>query len=193
MVLIVTIGPAIDCNDPGARNSKRFPVKANGLVRLRSPGSVGSTGSVSTPISRVPFDLELLAPPLAIWSKTSASWSPRKIEMMAGGGLVGPQPVVVAGRGDRGPQQAAVLVHGADDGGAEDEELGVGVRGVSRQQQVALGRGAEAEVGGLARAVDARERLLVEQALQAVLLGAALNGRHHQPLGGGGNGEALEH
>ena len=60
-------------------------MKANGLVRLRSPGSVGRTGRVSTPISRVPFSCELVAPPLAIWSKTSVSWSPRKIEMIAGG------------------------------------------------------------------------------------------------------------
>ena len=51
MVLMVTMGPAIDCSEPGARNSNRLPVKANGLVRLRSPGSVGRTGRVSTPIS----------------------------------------------------------------------------------------------------------------------------------------------
>ena len=73
MVLIVTIGPAIDCSDPGARNSKRLPVKANGLVRLRSPGSVGSAGRVSTPMVSIPFCLDVVAPPLAIWSKTSVS------------------------------------------------------------------------------------------------------------------------
>ena len=71
--MIATIGPAIDWSEPGARNSKRLPVKANGLVRLRSPGSVGSTGSVSTPMMIVPFSLELVAPPLAIWSNTSVS------------------------------------------------------------------------------------------------------------------------
>ena len=53
------------CSEPGARNSKRLPVKANGLVRLRSPGSVGSTGRVSTPIISVPFSFEEVAPPLA--------------------------------------------------------------------------------------------------------------------------------
>ena len=89
--MIVTIGPAIDCSEPGARNSKRLPVNANGLVRLRSPGSVGSTGSVSTPIISVPFSFEFVAPPLAIWSNTSVSWSPRKIEMIAGGASLAPR------------------------------------------------------------------------------------------------------
>ena len=168
-------------------------MKANGLVRLRSPGSVGSTGRVSTPISRVPFSLELVAPPLAIWSKTSASWSPRKIEMMAGGASLAPEPVVVGGRGHRGPQQAAELVDGADDRGAEDQELGVVVRRVAREEEVALGGVAEREVDVLAGAVDAGERLLVEQALHAVLLGHPLQGRHQQLLVVGGHVGPLEH
>ena len=49
IVLMVTIGVAIDCSEPGARNSKRLPVKAKGLVRLRSPGSVGSAGQSVDP------------------------------------------------------------------------------------------------------------------------------------------------
>ena len=55
IVLMVTIGPPTDCIDPGARNSNLLPVKANGLVRLRSPGSVGRTGRVSAPMISVPF------------------------------------------------------------------------------------------------------------------------------------------
>ena len=39
MVFIATSGPDTDCDEPTARNSKRLPVKANGEVRLRSPGS----------------------------------------------------------------------------------------------------------------------------------------------------------
>ena len=73
MVLMVIMGPAIDCSEPGARNSNRLPVKAKGLVRLRSPGSVGRTGRVSTPISIEPFSFDEVAPPWAICSKTSAS------------------------------------------------------------------------------------------------------------------------
>src|ERR1700712_2925836 len=149
------------CIEPGARNSKRLPVNANGLVRLRSPGSVGSTGRVSTPIWSLPFSLEEVAPPLAIWSKTSVSWSPRKIEMIAGG--------------------------------AEDQELRVVVGGVAREHQVALGRVAQREVDVLAGAVDALERLLVEQALHAVLAGDLLQRDHQQLLVVGGDVRQLEH
>ena len=68
-----TSGPAMDCPPPTARNSNRLPQKANGLVRLRSPASFGSFGSVSTPISRVPLLFDDLAPPFLICSKTSVS------------------------------------------------------------------------------------------------------------------------
>src|SRR5450432_247056 len=91
IVLMVTIGPATDWPDPGARNSNRLPVKANGLVRLRSPGSVGKFGNVSTPIVSVPFSLDDVAPPFAIWSNTSVNWSPKKIEMIAGGASLAPR------------------------------------------------------------------------------------------------------
>ena len=73
MVLIATIGPAIDWEEPTARNSNRLPVKANGLVRLRSPGSLGRWGSVSTPTVSVPRSFDELTPPFEIWSKMSAS------------------------------------------------------------------------------------------------------------------------
>ena len=90
MVFIATSGPAIDWPDPTARNSKRFPVKAKGLVRLRSPASLGSVGRVSTPTISVSLPLELLAPPLATCSKMSVSCSPRKTEMIAGGASLAP-------------------------------------------------------------------------------------------------------
>ncbi len=51
--------------------------------------------------------------------------------------LVGPQAMVVGGRGHRHPQQAGELVHGADDRCAEHQELGVLVRRVTGHQQVA--------------------------------------------------------
>ena len=52
--------------------------------------------------------------------------------------FVGPQAMVVGGGGHRCPQQPAELVHGPDDGAAEDQELGVLVGCVTRQEQVAL-------------------------------------------------------
>ena len=81
----------------------------------------------------------------------------------------------------------------ADDGRAEHQELGVVVRGVARQQQIALGRVAEREVDVLARTVDALERLLVEQTLHAVLVGQPFERRHQQLLVVGGDVGPLEH
>ena len=73
IVFSIIIGTAIVWPEPGARNSNRLPVKANGLVRLRSPGSVGSTGRVSTPMIMLPLPFDDVAAPLAICSNTSAS------------------------------------------------------------------------------------------------------------------------
>ena len=77
MVFKATWGPAMDWPEPTARNSKRLPVKAKGLVRLRSPGSMGSGGRVSTPMCMTPFCLEPLTLPSLICSNTSVSCSPR--------------------------------------------------------------------------------------------------------------------
>jgi hypothetical protein len=45
---------------------------------------------VSTPITICPLLFDDVARPVAICSNTSASWSPRKIEMMAGGASLAP-------------------------------------------------------------------------------------------------------
>ena len=73
IVLRMIIGTLMVWPEPGARNSNRLPVKANGLVRLRSPGSVGRCGRVSTPMIMVPLPFDEVAAPLAICSNTSAS------------------------------------------------------------------------------------------------------------------------
>ena len=74
-----------------ARNSNLLPVKANGLVRLRSPASRGSLGSTDTPVSRMPPLLVVFASPFSIWPKMSVSMSPRKIERIAGGASLAPR------------------------------------------------------------------------------------------------------
>ena len=90
IVLRIVFGPEQDWLEPGARNSNLLPVKANGLVRLRSVASRGSGGSVSAPIFIAPgWRLEVGAP-FSSWSITSASWSPRYIEMIAGGASFAP-------------------------------------------------------------------------------------------------------
>ena len=76
--------------DDTARNSNLLPVKANGLVRLRSPASRGSFGSTLTPMSMMPPCFVDVAAPFSSCSKMSVSWSPRNTDRMAGGASLAP-------------------------------------------------------------------------------------------------------
>ena len=68
------------------RNSNLLPVKAKGVVRLRSVASRLRTGTVDTPESSLPEASSWMESALeTIWSTTLSSWSPRQMEMMAGG------------------------------------------------------------------------------------------------------------
>jgi len=78
-------GPAKLWFEPTALNSNFAPVKANGEVLFLSVASLGSLGRESTPISRTPPFFELFAPPFSICSIISVNWSPKKIEIIAGG------------------------------------------------------------------------------------------------------------
>ena len=83
-------------------------------------------------------------------------------------------------------QQPLELVHRAQHGGAEHEELDVVVRRVAGVQQVVPQVVAHAPVQVLAGAVDAGERLLVHQAGEAVLRRHPPQHlhRHHLVIGG---------
>jgi hypothetical protein len=105
---------------------------------------------------------------------------------MAGGASLAPKAVVVGGGGHGGAQQRPILVQGADGGGTEHQELGVGVRGIARIKQAAQLGIADGVVEVLARAVDAGKGLLVQQADHAVALGHAAQGGHHQLVVVGG-------
>ena len=80
--------------------------------------------------------------------------------------------MIVAGVRDAGAQQPLPLVDRADDGGAEHQKLHVVVRRGPGAEQVVAELVGQRPVVVLAGAVDAGERLLVEQARQTVL------GRH---------------
>ena len=54
MVFSTVFGPPMLKLEPTARNSNLLPVKANGLVRLRSPASRGSFGRTLAPTSMNP-------------------------------------------------------------------------------------------------------------------------------------------
>ena len=189
---MATSGPAIDWLEPTARNSKRLPVKAKGLVRLRSPASLGSGGRTSTPTVSVPLPLEAFAPPALICSKMSVNWSPRKTEMIAGGASLAPRRWSLPAWATTARSRAAVLVDCPNNRRAEDEELHVGVRRVAGVQEVALAGAAQRPVDVLARAVDAGEGLLVQQAGHAVLLRHAAERDHDELLVVGGDVGRLE-
>ena len=84
-------------------------------------------------------------------------------------GLVGPEAVVVAAVGHDRPEEITVEMDGPDHRRAEHEELHVGVGRLTRLEEVAE-LAADRPVDVLARAVDAGERLLMEEARHAVLL-----------------------
>ena len=107
--------------------------------------------------------------------------------------LVGAEPVVLADVGDRGAQQPLVLVHRLDHRGAEEEEVDVVGRRVARVEQVGAAVGPHRPVVVLARAVDAGERLLVQQADEAVAAGDAFQRLHQQLLVVGADVGVLEH
>ncbi len=77
--------------EPGARNSNRLPVKANGEVRLRSPPCSGTGGSTGLPRPRnFPDTSSAGLPAATALNAFSSSW-PRKIEMIAGGASLAPR------------------------------------------------------------------------------------------------------
>jgi hypothetical protein len=96
--------------------------------------------------------------------------------------LVRAEAVVLARVGHRGAQERLVLVDGRDDRRAEEQEPQVRRRVVARLEQVLPGVGAHRPVVVLARAVDAGERLLVQQAHQAVAARDVLQDLHRQLL-----------
>ncbi len=85
-----------------------------------------------------------------------------------------------------------MLVDGLDHRGAEEQEVEVVGGGVARLEQVVAGVGPHRPVVVLARAVHARERLLVQQADEAVLAGHALHHLHRQLLVIGADVRVLE-
>ena len=54
MALRVTLASAMESEEPTMRNSNLLPVKAKGVVRLRSVPSRLRTGTVDTPESSLP-------------------------------------------------------------------------------------------------------------------------------------------
>ena len=105
--------------------------------------------------------------------------------------LVRAEAMVVAGAGGGRAQEVGVQVDRADDGQQHGEEDRVLLRVRARLQQVAPAVG-DGPVAVLAAAVDAGERLLVQQALHAVALGRAAQDLHDEHVVVHGEVELLE-
>ena len=90
--------------------------------------------------------------------------------------------MVVTGRGDGSTEQPLMEVDGADHRGAEGQELGVLVRVVAGLEEVADTGAADGPVDVLAGSVDARERLLSEEADETMLGSDAAEQRHREHL-----------
>ena len=81
----------MDADEPTARNSNLFPVKANGDVRLRSVLSFSTSGSLATPSLIIACAAFADVLPAAIDSIIAVRLWPMKTEMMAGGASLAPR------------------------------------------------------------------------------------------------------
>ena len=95
--------------------------------------------------------------------------------------------MIVSGRRDDRAQERPEKMDASDHRAAEEQEVEIVVRGVSRVEEIPLGRVSDRPVHVLARAVDAGEGLFVEQADEAMLERGALHDRHHELLVIGGH------
>ncbi len=112
--------------------------------------------------------------------------------MIAGGASLAPSRWSWPGVRDRRAQQRLVLVDRLDHRRAEEQELQVLLRRVARLEQVQAGVGAHRPVVVLARPVHARERLLVQQAHEAIAARGVLQDLHRQHLMVGADVRVLE-
>ena len=86
----VVFGPEIESEEPTERNSKRFPVNANGEVLFLSVESFGIGGRTSTPMDIFWRVFELYGVPSFMDFRIDSSSSPRYMEITAGGASCAP-------------------------------------------------------------------------------------------------------
>ena len=144
--------------EPSMRNSNLLPVKAKGEVRFRSVVSMARSGSTCTPVS----SFSAARPHRGVvlnGLQNGGELIPQEHGNDGGRGLVGAQPVVVAGRGHRDAQQVLIFVHALDNGRQEQQELGVFGGFLAGVQQVLAGVCGDGPVVVLAAAVDPIEGL----------------------------------
>ncbi|CDC68125.1 unknown [Oscillibacter sp. CAG:155] len=97
-----------------------------------------------------------------------------------GRSLLSAQTVVIAGEGHGGPQEVLIVIHALDEGGQEQQELGVLAGRGAGLEEVLAAVGGQGPVVVLAGAVDAGKGLFVQQAHQTVAVGHLLHDLHGQ-------------
>jgi hypothetical protein len=182
IVLSTVFGHATDALEPTARNSNLLPVKANGEVRLRSLVCFGICGRVVAPSSRRAALHRLLRVARLELVEDVGQHVAEEDRHDRRRSLVGAEAMVIGRARDRAAQQLRMHIHRADHRAEEGEELHVRVRVVARVEQVHARVGRQRPVVVLARAVDAREGLLMHQAREAMALGGLLEHAHGDHL-----------
>ena len=169
------------------RNSNLFPVKAKGLVRLRSVRSCGSLGREAAPISILPPLLRYVG--LAVGGRVEDVGELVAEENGDDGGrsLVPAEAQVVAGGRHRRAQLGRITVDRLDHGGDEEQEAGVGGGIRAGLEEVEARIGAQGPIDVLARAVDPGEGLLVHEGGHPVAPRHDIDGLHHELIGVGGD------
>ena len=165
IVLIATSGPAIDWSEPDRAELEAVAGEGERAGAVAVAGVLGQRrAACRRRWSACPSPSTLVAPPLAICSNTSVSCSPRKIEMIAGGASLAPRRWSLRAEAttarSRPPCWCTARITAAQN--TRNCAFSCGVS--PGFEQVALRRVAERAVDVLARAVDAGERLLVQQA-----------------------------
>ena len=97
-----------------------------------------------------------------------------------GWSLIGAQPVIVPGGGNRCAQKVLVVIHGLNHRAQKQQELGIFVRRLAGGEQVHAGVRGQGPVVVLAGAVDAGKGLFVQQAHHAVPGSYGLHELHGQ-------------
>ena len=186
-------GSASDMLEPSARNSNLLPVKANGEVRLRSPPCIGSGGSTGVPRPRIAPGLARVALAASRSRRRPCSSSaPRKIEMIAGGASLAPRRWSWPTLATDARSSAWCLLTAWMTAAQKNRNCRFSCGVSPGLEQVRARVGAHRPVVVLARAVDAGERLLVQQADEAVAAGDVLQHLHRQLLVVGADVGVLE-
>ena len=152
------------------RNSNLLPVKANGrgavavgrILRNGRQRGYADDPSWSWLISGV------VRIRLTIASRMACSSSPMNMETMAGGASFAPKRWSLPADATEHAQQVLIFVHSLDNRSQEQQELRVFARRPAGLEQVFARVRGKRPVVVLARAVDALERLFVQQADKAM-------------------------